>query len=395
MVSQNLVAFDSAALTLVLADGDDLHVHGGPEEKPRWVRTAPARLLAVGAGGGLVTTLDARGVLTWWTGSGEVYSSSTLDDAAFGLATAPDGQACAVLFPDRVVLVERGAASRTLRIEDATAAAFSADGGRVAIGTRTGAVRIVTFAGEPFGEAQVEATVTSLAASPKGSWYLTSGDRVLRLEAQGGEAQRITRAGGYAPDCVAVSTDGSLFAVRLDASITIALSDPPKETVAQLRYPERTITGVAFAPGRVMLVGLDKGDANYADIPREELRRTETFEGRSVNRWMVSVNLDAAAAGPPPTAAPAPSASPASPAPLPRPGPAAWREAPTLPAPEKPVSGGAKSWVLGVLSVALLAAAVWWKVTSDEDRAKEERSRQMQEDISNSVRDSVKKSMKK
>ena len=109
MVSQNLVAFDSAALTLVLADGDDLHVHGGPEEKPRWVRTAPARLLAVGAGGGLVTTLDARGVLTWWTGSGEVYSSSTLDDAAFGLATAPDGQACAVLFPDRVVLVERGA----------------------------------------------------------------------------------------------------------------------------------------------------------------------------------------------------------------------------------------------------------------------------------------------
>lgn len=394
MASRNLLAFDPSALTLAIADDHDLLVHGGPEEVPLWVRKLPAPITGVGAGGGLITTLDERGVVSWWSTSGEVYSTVTVGDGGLSLATAPDGQACAVLFADRVVLTERGAASRTIRIAGATATAFSTDGGRVAIGTETGQVRILTFAGEPMGESQLEAAVRSVASSVRGAWYLTSADRVLRIGPTGGEAHRVTRAGGYEPDCISVSADGALFAVRLDDSTVVALGDPPGETVASVTYPERKVSGVAFGGGRILGVALAGGDGNYVDIPNKQLRRTETFEGRTHNRWLVQVGMKPEAAPPAQQSAP-PQARPSAPAP--KPAAPAHSPAPVTNAGEQstPRQSGARSWALGILSLLLLVVAVYWKVSAEEREAKEERDRQMKEDIQKSVRDSVKKSMKK
>lgn len=390
MVSPSLCAFDPSGSVLVLADGDDLLVHGGLEGEPRWARKLPARIVAVGAGGGSVVTYDARGVLSWWSASGEVYASTTVGDEGIALATARDGQACAVVFPDRVVLVERGAASRTVRIAEATAAAFSFDGGRVAIGTASGRLEILTFAGEPIGTAVLEAGVRGLASSPRGTWYATSGDRVLRIGATGGDPHRVTRAGGFAPDCISVSDDGTLFAVRLDERTVIALGDPPGETVAQLVYPDRKATGIAFGAGRVLGVSLAGGDGNYVDIPNKELRRTDTFEHREHVRWLVQVGIHPEAAPPKPQASAPPPA-----APPPRPLIASKPPVRQTPEPTPTPPSALRSWLIGGLSFLLLVVAVWWKVTSEERREKEERDRQTQEDIDRTVRDSVKKAMKK
>jgi hypothetical protein len=394
MVSRNLLAFDSSGPRLALADGDDLLVHGGPDETPQWTRKLQAKAVGIGAGGGVVVTLDDNGVLTWWSGSGEVLGTTPLGDAPLALAGAPDGQACAVIYADRIVLVERGAAARTLRIPEVTAAAFSADGGRVAIGTAAGLVKIMTFAGEPIGESTLETGVRGLAASPKGTWYATAGERVLRLDAQGTSVQRITRAEGFTPDCISVSDDGLLFAVRLNDNLVMCLEDPPDETIAQIRYPARTATGVAFGRGHLFHIGLDGGDANYVDIGEKQLRRTDTFAGREHVRWLVGVTINAPkrAAAPPsaPAAAPAPKAAPVAK------GPDAWAAPPAAAAAPAPAKGGAvKSWALGLLGLLLLTVAVWWKVSAEERSEKEQRDRERNERIQEDVRDSVKKSMKK
>ncbi len=397
MVSRNLLAFDSSGPRLAIADGDDLLVHGGPDETPQWTRKLQARAVGVGAGGGVVVTLDDNGVLTWWSGSGEVLGTTPLGDAPLALAGAPDGQACVVVYADRIVLVERGAAARTLRIPEVTAAAFSTDGGRVAIGTAAGLVKVMTFAGEPIGESTLEAGVRGLAASPKGTWYATSAERVLRLDAQGTNVQRITRAGGFTPDLIAVSDDGLLFAVRLDDSLVMSLEDPPDETIAQIRYPERKATGVAFGRGHLFHIGLDGGDANYVDIAEKQLRRTDTFAGREHVRWLVGVTLNA----PKRTPAAAPSAPAAAPAPKVPPvakGPEAWAAPspqPVAAAPAAPTGGAVKSWALGLLGLLILTVAVWWKVSAEERAEKEQRDRERDERIQQDVRDSVKKSMKK
>lgn len=385
MVSRNLLAFDPSGPLLVLVDGDDLLVHGGPEESTLWARKLKAKAAGVGAGGGVITTLDDDGVLTWWSSSGEVLGTTPLGDAPLALVGAPDGQACAVLFHDRIVLVERGAAARTLRIPEVTAAAFSADGGRVAIGTASGVVKIMTFAGEPLGEAKLETDVRSLAGSPKGIWYAASGDRILRIDANGGEPQRVTRAQGFAPDCLSVSSDGLLFAARMNDKLVMSLEDPPSETIAQISYPERVATGVAFGRGHLFHIGLEGGDGNYVDIANQQLLRTDTFEGREHVRWLVGVKLgrpSRAASSKPPAA----QAAAAAPAPAPAPLPAA---APV------PAQSAGRSWVFGVLGLVLLVAAVWWKVSAQESAAKEEREREQKQRISDEVRDSVKKSMKK
>ena len=119
-------------------------------------------------------------------------------------------------------------------------------------------------------------------------WLVTTGDRVLRIGPEGGPAEPVTRAEGMTPDCVSASEDGSMFAVRLTPEIVMALAFPSRETVVQLRYLERKVSGVAFGPDRLLGVGLVGGDGNVVDIPAEQLRRTDTFPGRVHNRWLVS-----------------------------------------------------------------------------------------------------------
>jgi hypothetical protein len=149
-------------------------------------------------------------------------------------------------------------------------------------------VRIVSAEGDAVGARKLEAAVTSLCFNPAGFWIATSGDCVFRVAENGATSEQITRAEGATPDCVCASTDGSMLAMRLNDTLVIALALPSRDTVVQLGYMDRKVAGVAFGPGRLLGIGLLGGDGNVVDIPAKQLRRTDTFEGRPHNSWLVN-----------------------------------------------------------------------------------------------------------
>jgi hypothetical protein len=291
MAKPNLCAFDARGRVLVVFDGREMRVHGGSDEAPLWMRTLDGDPVGVAAGD-TVVSLDTSGKIRWWSvAGGEPVGEAQVSGAPVALAAARYHGACAAVVPDGAMVFAGGTPPRTVPLAGASAAAFTDDGARLAIGSQSGEVQIVATFGEPVGTCKLEEGVTSLCWSAAGFWIATSGDRVLRIPPDGGAAEHITRAGGMAPDCASASADGCMFAVRLTDDIAMALAYPSRETVVQLRYIERKVGGVAFGPAHLLGVSLVGGDGNIVDIPNEQLRRTDTFPGRTHNRWMVSTNI--------------------------------------------------------------------------------------------------------
>lgn len=374
----NQLVFEPSGV-VALADGTDLLAHGGSDERPLWRQTLPAEIVALGAARGVFVALERGGRVTFWAPDGAPLGSQSVAADADGLAVSPDGR-FVVLAGGTATLHARGGEGQPLPVAEATAAAFSRDGSALAVGTKASELRLFSGAGVEAGVAATEAPVRSVAPRPSG-WLVAAGERILRVGPTGQPVERVTRAGGMEPDLLAVSPDGALFAARLSESLVMCLGDPPQETVAQLTYIDRKISGVAFGPERLFFVGLVGGDANYVDIAGKELRRTDPFEGRAMNRWMVKVVIEPDAA--PPVASPT-AASPASqPAPAP---PAAPSPAPRASGPSRAVAA------LGVLlCLALLAGAAWLKVSSDEQNAKQRRDEQMRRDIQRSIQKNMPK----
>ncbi len=289
MPTPNLFAYDPIGSVLVVSDDKDVLVHRGADEAPKWKHRVDGDLVGLGAGGDTVITLESKGKLTFWSGAdGAVLETIALGKDAASLAVTRNGSKCAVIVADAVTIVCRDTAPLELPAAGAIAAAWSRDGARLAVGDATGTVRVLSAAGEEVGATRLEDPVTSLCFSPAGFWIATGGDRVFKVAEDGSSVEQITRAGGMKPDCVCASTDGSMFAVRLSDTVMIALALSSRDTVVQLSYVERTIAGVAFGPDRLLGVGLHGGDGNIVDIQEKQLRRTDTFEGRTHNRWLVS-----------------------------------------------------------------------------------------------------------
>jgi WD40 repeat protein len=292
MPAPNLCAFDASGRVIVISDGRQVLVHGGSDEAPLWKRDLDADLVGLAAAGDAVATLESSGKVSFWAiDGGAPLGVVTVLGSPTALSAARERARFAAVLPGGVAVVERGGEPRIIALEGASAAAFTDDGARLAVGAASGEVKIVTAAGDPVGTSRLDGAVTSLCWSSAGMWIVTTGDRVLRLAPEGGPPEPITRAGGMAPDCVSASGDGTMLAVRLTPEIVMALAYPSKETVVQLRYIERTVSGVAFGPGRLLGVGLVGGDGNIVDIPAEQLRRTDTFPGRTHNRWLVSTMI--------------------------------------------------------------------------------------------------------
>jgi WD40 repeat protein len=292
MPAPNLFAYDPIGSVLVVFDGKEVLVHRGADEAPRWRHNVEGELAGLGAGGDTVITLEAQGKLIFWSGAdGVVVETIALGEAARSLAVTRNGSACAIVVDGAILVVTRGSPSHRIDAAGATAAAWSRDGARLAIGDASGAVRIVSSAGDAVGATKLEEPVASLCFSPAGFWIATGGDRIFRVAEDGASVEQITRAGGMAPDCVCASTDGSMFAVRLSETVMIALALPSRDTAVQLVYMDRKIAGVAFGPDRLLGVGLLDGDGNIVDITEKQLRRTDTFPGRTHNRWMVSTTI--------------------------------------------------------------------------------------------------------
>jgi hypothetical protein len=313
MPAPNLFAYDPIGSVLVLCDGKEVLVHRGADEAPKWKHRVDADLAGLGAGGDTVITLEIPGKLTFWSGEGgTVLETIALGCVANSLAVTRNGSKCAVVGADAVTIVVRGSAPNQLAAAGATAAAWSRDGARLAIGDASGVVRIVSAAGDAVGATRLEEAISSLCFSPAGFWIATSGDRIFRVAEDGASAEQITRAGGMTPDCVCASTDGSMFAARLNETMVIALALPSRETVVQLGYMDRKVAGVAFGPDRLLGVGLLEGDGNIVDVTDKQLRRTDTFPGRPHNRWLVSTVIKPEALPPAPPRTVVRGASPAA-----------------------------------------------------------------------------------
>jgi hypothetical protein len=321
MPAPNLFAYDPIGTVLVVCDGKEVLVHHGADEAPKWRHHVDGDLVGLGAGGDTVITLEAQGKLTFWSGAaGAVLETIALGEAALGLAVTRNGSACAVIVAGAILVVTRGSEPRRIEAAGATAAAWSRDGARLAIGDTSGAVRVVAHAGDPVGATKLDDAVTSLCYSPAGFWIATSGERVHRVAEDGASVEPITRVGGMTPDCVCASTDGSMFAARLSETIVIALALPSRDTAVQLVYLDRKVAGVAFGPDRLLGVGLLGGDGNIVDITEKQLRRTDTFQGRTHNRWMVKTTIKPEVLPPAPPRAAVQKASSPSASPSPSPG---------------------------------------------------------------------------
>ena len=291
MPTPNLFAYDPIGSVLVIGDDHEVLVHRGADEAPKWRHRIDGDLVGLGAGGDTVITLENKGKLIFWSGAdGAVQETIALGKEATSLAVTRNGSKCAVVVPDAILIVCRDTAPVELPASGATAAAWSRDGARLAVGDADGTVRVLSAAGEAVGATRIAEAepVTSLCFSPAGFWIATGGDRVFRVAEDGSGVEQITRAEGMTPDCACASTDGSMLAVRLSDTVVIALAYPSRETAVQLSYMERTIAGVAFGPDRLLGVGLVGGDGNIVDVQEKQLRRTDTFDGRTHNRWLVS-----------------------------------------------------------------------------------------------------------
>lgn len=321
MAAPNLFAFDSIGSVFALFDGQEVLVHGGADETPKWKKHLGGELTGLDAGGDAVITLERSGKLTFWHNEdGAELETIDLGAEALALTATRNGSTCAVVIDGAILIAARGIATRRIEAPGATAAAWSRDGARLAVGDATGAVRIVATAGETVCAVQIEEPVSSLCYSPAGFWIATGGDRIFRIDEGGASPEQITHAGGYAPDCVSASTDGSMLALRLSETMVLALALPSRDTVVQLGYLDRKVAGVAFGPERLLGVGLLGGDGNIVDITEKQLRRSDTFPGRAHNRWMVSTTIKpellppapprAARQGAAPAAMARPSASP-------------------------------------------------------------------------------------
>jgi WD40 repeat protein len=313
VTTANRFAFHPSGRVLVVFDGKELLVHG-KEEAPLWKRQMEGDILGIAAFGDAVVTLEAGGKISWWSAAnGDPLGSATTGGNVLALASARGAAACLAVLPGGVEIAEQGKELRSLPFPgNTTAAALRDDGSRIAVGSEDGAVTIVTADGTPVGTSKLDGAVTSLCWTPAGFWIATWGERIVRVDADGGPPKPITRAGGMAPDCVCASSDGTLFAMRLDARTMMSYGYPPGAQVVQLQYFDREVAGVAFGPGRRLGVGLLGGDGNVADIPSGQLYRTDTFPGRKHNSWLVNMNIDPSAAptASPPAAAASPRAAP-------------------------------------------------------------------------------------
>jgi hypothetical protein len=330
----NRFAFSASGYVLAVFDGKELLVYADGD--PCWRKELGAEPLGLAATADVVVTLEAGGRISWWrVQDGELLGSVDTGENALALVSARSAPVCAAVLPGGVEIVEQGKDLHSIPFRGpVTAAALRDDGARIAVGSEDGEVAIVTRRGERVGTSKLDGAVSSLCWTPAGFWIATAGELVMRVDSNGGPPERITRAGGMAPDCVCASADGALFAIRVKPEMMMSYGYPPEEQVVQLRYMEREIAGVAFGHGRLLGVGLLGGDGNIVDIPAGQLLRTETFAGRKHNSWLVGVNIQPENA--PKTAPPAPEPALEPPAedppaydppavdPPPKPFPVAW-----------------------------------------------------------------------
>ena len=255
----------------------------------------------VDVGGEVVGLASSHGGFAVLTDAGQVVG---IDDHARirwdvavgpGLAIGGDGPHAAVLSGAGFVRVGPDGARPGAEVAGGRVLAVGPDGA-VAVGTSDG--RVVAFSptgarlgagdlGEPDG-------VRGLArsTSPAGPfWFATAGERVFAVNADASRVDVVTRTANRAPDQIVASRDGRVIVVRLGVDLVIALAMPGRETLAQIRLFDRSVTGVALGGPLWLGLGLDLGDNNWISLEDGAVWRSDPPPTEPRRRWSVSASV--------------------------------------------------------------------------------------------------------
>ncbi len=296
MTPSHLFAYTPDGNTIVLADGNEILVHEGKDESPRFRHTLDAQIFAVFARPDALIALDENGVLTFFDPAKDEIIKTLESGGLPNAFAAHEGGRIAVGLASAIIIFEGDGSKRELGVEDSSALAFSGDAELLAAGTKDGSVQVLPAqSGESKGSVNLGEAVRSIAWNAGGFWIAAAGERVFRIEQDGDKHDQLTRAGGMSPDCIACSADGSLFGLRLDSATVVVLAYPSKNTAATIQYIDRKAYGIAFGPVPYFGIGMDKGDGNKINLSTKGVHRTDTHPGREHHSWMLSVSIEKSA----------------------------------------------------------------------------------------------------
>ncbi len=277
---------------IVTLDGMEVLVYDGQTEAPLWRAFASQPLVGVGVSGTYVLTLGRRGELAYWDARAGQRVDTVLVpgvSAASALALGPGGQV-AIVGVD-AVYARAGEQFFRLPLPGAAAAAWSADGTRLALGARDGVIQV--YAGAQLssaGRGQLPVgAVRGLVGHPDGFWLATAGDAVYQVAADCAGGGRFTRAADMPLSEITCSADGRRIGIQITESLVLVMAYPSKNTLGNAQYLDRQVSGLAFGPASWLGVGLVGGDANKIDLATGAVHRTDPHPGRLRKQWQLKV----------------------------------------------------------------------------------------------------------
>lgn len=247
------------------------------------VAAAPGGFVALTAGGAYVGFgADAR--MTWCT-----------DPASPGVAIAGDSAGAVALTRAGWQRLTELGPMPVRPFDGGTAIAWAPDG-TIAVGGADGRVRVFGPDDAARGVCDLDEAggvrdVTCADAPGGRLWIATAGERVYRVTADGRGGDVVTRVTGMAPDHVAATRDGRVIAVRARPDLVFALVLATKDTAAQIRYPERTVVGVALGGPLWLGIGLDQGDNNWVSLRDGSVWRSDPPKSEPRRSWMVAATV--------------------------------------------------------------------------------------------------------
>jgi hypothetical protein len=287
------IAFDSAGVHLVTADGCDLLVHKAADESPAWRATFAEPVVGIAVHGTCVLAVDAGGKLRRFDRRGKRLESLRVGKAAEGLRVARDGTA-ATWREGGVAVLRPGGEVLSLKLAGVTCAALSPSGDELLAATGAGLVLIETSTGRK--TRKLETVAQAVAALDEGGWLVAVGSKVLSF-GPGSRPTPLLDVGVEEPvSSLTVSDGGDLLGLTYGVNARV-FTLPRGEQLASASWATEAISPVVFGPSPWFAVGIDKGDANILNLTSDDpatgaVRRTDPHPGRPRNSWVVVVKVE-------------------------------------------------------------------------------------------------------
>lgn len=272
------------------ADGHDVLVYRTPDESPLWRFGARSPITAVALSSPLAIVLAQDGTVGWFdAATGQLRATTTVRPGAIDMVADPWGSAL-VLYPDGLVLLDANG-TRPLSApqgEVLTAAAFAGQSRLIAVGTQSGRAHFFDAGSGMYGESisVSDKPVRGLCGVKPGGWFATAGDAVFDVALV--NAQRFTGMPDHALGMVAFDPLGQSLGIQFAPNAVIFIDVRTRDTLLNVSYPDRKVTGLGGVGPHGFAVGMDLGDANRFDRERNTCR-TEPHPGRPRNRWALMV----------------------------------------------------------------------------------------------------------